>query len=461
MTLCRRTALVLTWLCLPALGCLERAPEKPPNVVLVTVDTLRADRLGCYGAAPRTPEIDRLASQGALFTNAASPMPSTRPSHFSILTSLHPRAHGVTSNALSLPEEIVTLPEIFSAAGYRTAGFTGVKILAPGSGAERGFAVFDAPPTGRRTAEDVVTRAESWLGSAGDGEPFFLWLHVYDPHIPYAPPAGFAVEPPTGFPANFSYQSVRPALEHTEGDVPQELLDYALAMYHGEVEYVDQQLGRLLRALADRQLLDETVVVFTADHGECFENGIYFEHGGCLFDGAVRVPLILRYPLAVAASQRLSRQVELLDVAPTLLELAGLEVPESFAGTSLLAERRRGGAAFLQHPVYLERAVQARMERRSYLRSVTGELLKTVETAEKVALRTPSWKYILTGGEEELYDLENDPVERRNLAGERLEIVERLRPLLERWVRENPLERRAADELDEELERTLRSLGYL
>ena len=443
-------------------ACDAEPPRTAPNVLLITADTLRADQLGCYGAAAKTPHVDRLAREGTLFANAASPMPSTRPAHFSLLTSLYPRQHGVMNNGDSLAEGIVTLPQLFAAAGYRTAAFTGVKLLAPGSGVERGFATIESPDRGHRIAEEVVPQARRWLHAhSGDGA-FFLWLHVFDPHMPYAPPDGARIPRPAELPAEvseFSRLQLRPLLESHGGDLPRWLLEYAQALYRGEVEYVDRQLGELLTTLDDLGLSPNTAVVFTADHGECFSNGYYFEHGRCLFDGAVRVPLILRYPPTVAAGVEVARQVELLDVAPTLLELAGLPMPPPFAGRSLFATQ--GRPAFLQPPVYSDQATRRRSERLSYLRSVDGEPLRDAEATDRLALRTESWKLILGNAGAELYDLKNDPKEHTDMAAERPDLVDRFRSLLFQWLEAHPAEPRVATELDAELEQTLRSLGYL
>lgn len=436
--------------------------EAPLNVLLITVDTLRADELGCYGAPAETPHIDRLAREGTLFTNAASPMPSTRPAHFSLLTSLYPRQHGVMNNGGSLAEGITTLPQLFAEAGYHTAAFTGVKLLAPGSGAERGFATFESPDKGYLNAEDVVPRATRWLRAHGKEGPFFVWLHLFDPHMPYAPPDGDRIPRPDQLPAevsDFSRPQLRPLLESRDGDLPQWLLEYARALYRGEVEYVDRQLGELLRTLDEQRLASGTAVAFTADHGECFGNGYYFEHGRCLFDGAVRVPLILRYPRAIPTAVTVDRQVELLDVAPTLLELAGLPKPPPFAGRSLLTGA--GRPAFVQPPLYGDQATRRRAERLEFLRSVAGNPLRDAEAEGQLALRTDSWKLILKDSGVELYDLKNDPAEGIDLAETRHEVVERLRPLLAHWLETHPPAPRPAEEPDEELERTLRSLGYL
>ncbi len=463
----RRTCLLLAgWAAVCQAACSPSESAKTrPNVLLITVDTLRADRLGCYGStSASTPAIDRLAREGTLFVNAAAPMPSTRPSHASILTSLYPRDHGVLSNAETLAEEITTLPELFAAAGYLTAAFTGVKLLARGSGMEKGFATFEAPEKGEhRIAGEVVAQAQRWLRSERGGRPFFLWLHVYDPHMPYAPPTPSVTAPPElpADAAGFSRPPLRPLLERTGGDLPRSLLEYALAMYGAEVEYVDRQLAGLLATLREQDAMENTVLVFTADHGECFENGFYFEHGECLFEGAIRIPLLLRYPPAVTAGKRMEGQVELLDIAPTLLELAGLPAAPGFAGRSLLAPGDpTARVAFLQRPVYSPRAIERR-QRREYLRSIAGEPLEASRNGRMAGLRTPSWKYITGDGSEWLYDLRTDPGERINLAGERPGLARKLRQHLELWMEEHPIPLRAPSDPDAELEKTLKALGYL
>ncbi|MEM7581923.1 MAG: sulfatase [Acidobacteriota bacterium] len=443
---------------------LSGCARERPNVVLITVDTLRADRLGSYGADSQTPEMDRLASEGAVFLNAASPMPSTRPAHFSLLASRYPRDHGVTSNALALAPEIQTLPEILLADGYRTGGFTGVAILAKGSGAARGFETFDAPRSGARPAGEVIPQALEWLESDEQG-PFFLWVHVYDPHMPYGPPDGVEVEtPPELASPAFSRAAIWPHLERHDGNLSRHLYDYALALYRAEVEYTDRQLGRLFDALRQRSDFERTAIVLTADHGECFENGFYFEHGGCLGDGATRIPLILRYPPAVPAQERIERQVELIDVAPTLLEIATLKPPAAWAGQSLLAadsspERER--PAFIQHTVWSERALRERRSRREVFRSIDGMPVSPIDSINRLALRTPSWKYHVSPMDEALYDLRTDPEERRNVASTHRETVAELRARLRRWLADHPTRTTEPAELDRELEKTLESLGYL
>ncbi len=431
-----------------------------PNVLLITVDTLRADLLGCYGGAAETPNLDLLASQGMVFDNAVAPVPSTRPSHFTLLTGKHPRLHGVLSNADSLPEGMVTLPMALRDAGYDTSGFTGVKLLAPGSGAERGFDRFEAPASRHRVAAEVVDSALEWLlpRLADPTQPWFLWLHVYDPHMPYGPPESSA-SPPSQLPAGtdeFSRPLLRSLLEGGDGDLPDWLFDYALSRYRDEVEYVDAQLGRLLTAIEEHGVPDRTLTLFTADHGECFGNGHYFEHGRCLYEGSVRVPLILRYPSEVERGARSDRLVELGAVAATILRLIG-EPNLDGAGSETLFDP--AAVAVIQRPVYGAAAADRRAQRLPEMRSVRGE--PVVEgSGPLVAVRTEDWKLLWDGERASLYDLGAEGSESIDLAAARPDVVRELRELLTDWEREHPMPEPSA-ELDPEHEDMLRSLGYL
>jgi choline-sulfatase len=435
-------------------------------VVLITVDTLRADRLGCYGGAVPTPNIDRLAREGLVFDNAACPMPQTRPSHFSILTSLYPRQHGVVNNRIGLPENLVTLPELFLSAGYRTGGFVAVKLLDRDSGAAQGLETFLAPTESPEwTADRVVPRAVEWISApAPRKRPFFLWLHLFDPHMPYAPPPAYRPPPEGPVAAELpivSWEALRRVAVERKGALPRAALERALDLYAGEVAFTDHWIGVLLKALDARGLADRTVIAFTADHGECFDHGIFFDHTTCLYDGAVRVPLILRYPGHVPAGERRLVQVENLDIAPTLLALAGVEAPPPFRGRTLL---RAGGdgVAFLEHPLLQAGAADRRSRRSETLGSVAGQPLRpTPGNDVPVGLRTPRWKYLRTGEQEELYDLGADPAERRNLAARRPPVLRVLEGRLQGWLDAHPLKVADQSRISDELRETLRSLGYL
>jgi arylsulfatase A-like enzyme len=467
-----RPAFGLVLLLLVAAPVRAATGTERPNVLLITVDTLRADRLGCYGAATaRTPHVDALAREGTLFTEAACPMPATRPSHFTIFTSLLPRDHQVMNNALGLPEGIPTLTQQFRRAGYRTGGFVGVKLLDVESGASRGFDVFDFPRKRRdRDARQIVPRALKWMkaGWTAEGEPaapFFLWVHLFDPHQPYAPSPPFAPVGPTDGVAlpRIDWDILMEIADRSGGDVPAPVFDRALALYDGEVAQADHWIGVLLDGLRRRHVLDRTVVAFMADHGECFGHGVFFEHYNCLYDGATRVPLILRYPAGVRRGVRDDRVVELTDVAPTLLGLAGLAVPATFTGHSLVTAPGVGRYTFLERPLVPVSRQPGWVERDERVRSVKGEPTRpTVYTDDQIGLRSGTWKYVATGPAEELYHLPTDPDERKDVASQRPEVVAELRDILREIVRAHPAPTpEQPPKISDSLRETLRALGYM
>jgi len=455
-------------------GCGLGGPERRPNVVLITVDTLRADHLSPYGAAAtRTPHAERLAAEGTLFENAAAPMPTTRPSHATLFTGRHPRQHGVTDNHLMLPDEELTLAEVFREAGYRTGAFLGVSFLGHSSGIAQGFEQVGASP-GRPPASKVVERAVRWLRRLEPDDRFFLWVHVFDPHMDYAPPPMFLPPPAAGGPdlEAVGWPRLRRLALRNDGALDEATLDRVRQLYAGEVDAVDAALGMLLLELDERKLAEETVTVLTADHGECLEGGYFFRHGDCLRDGAVRVPLIVRYPGRVRAGVRAAAPVEHMDVAPTLLALAGLEAPASFAGRRLFG--RRGavavedgegpeGYSLVQLHVSAERLAGNRPAIWRGIESVGGvPMLPPPAGVEHLALRGGRWKYIArSAGGEELYDLAADPEETRDLAAEEPRRVRELRAELRRRTEAMPLRVLDPGELSPELRRELEGLGYL
>jgi arylsulfatase A-like enzyme len=434
-----------------------------PDIVLITVDTLRADHLGAYAQGASTPRLDALARDATVFERCSAPMPLTRPSHFSLLTSLYPREHGVLNNAIALPEDAESVAEVFAAAGYRTGGFVAVKLLGPESGAAQGFGHFDEPVGQReRPTEGVVQSALGWLDGLRRDERFFLWLHLFDPHLPYAPPASFrgglAPERP-----ELNWERLTELAAQNGGDVPASALAEGKALYRGEVSYVDHFLGEFLDGLAARRDLDETLIVFTADHGECFENGIYFEHADCLWEGGIHVPLIVRYPPLVPAGQRIPEQTSLVDIAPTLLAAAGLETPSRVSGRALQDHASFGDRVVLvQYPFFQPSAADRRPERLEIVRSVAGDPTTPILLqVDKVGLVGTDWKYLRGGDREELYALTPDVDERTDCGAAQPEVLSRLRAELARQLEHHRLHLIDAPEINEELLQMLRALGYL
>ncbi len=339
-----------------------------PDVLLVTVDTLRADRLGSYGYAWETsPHIDALARQGVLFERAISAASRTVPAHASIMTSRYTREHSVGhQNGKSTLRDATTLAEYFRRAGYATAGFIGNILLTHGTGLGAGFDLFDddietpelnRPYVVERLAPDTTRRAIHWLETPRD-RPLFLWVHYQDPHGPYTPPpedaARFEIPPAPGekpLPHGKGNQ-IRggiPAYQLLPGlDLPSQYQ----GRYAGEIFFADHSIGELLAAFDRVSAERGGVVLLTADHGESFgENGHYFGHSYTSTPDVAHVPLILRAP-GLAPGRR-SEVVSHVDILPTLLDLAGLPVPEDARGVAL-GPVVRGEAAVPAREVYCD-----------------------------------------------------------------------------------------------------------
>ena len=291
-----------------ALSVLSRAQTPKPNVLLVTIDTVRADHVGAYGyTKPTTPTLDRLAREGVRFADATSQAPLTGPAHAAILTGSYPGRFGVRDNAaMPLPDSATTVAELFKAAGYRTGAFIGAFIVDRQYGFGQGFDEFDskferftsaAKLQARRPAAAVVDDALKWL-STRSSAPFFAWVHLYDAHAPYDAPAAFR----TRFPAT---------------------------PYDGALAYVDASVGRLIDALQQSGQLEQTIVCVVADHGEGLGEHGESEHGFFLYDATLHVPWILRLPQRRYAGAVVSEQVRAIDVTPTLAALGGLAKPSA------------------------------------------------------------------------------------------------------------------------------------
>jgi arylsulfatase A-like enzyme/Tfp pilus assembly protein PilF len=364
-----------------------------PNLLLVTIDTLRADHLGAYGhAGAATPVLDGLARRGVRAENARTPTPLTGPSHASILTGRYPPEHGVRENVnFILGDRHATLAGLLKAKGYRTAAFVGAYPVAAAFGFGQGFDRYDEglhpnPGIGQgaeRPGNEVADAAVSWLSAPGDA-PSFTWVHFYDPHAPYAPPSPFRER-------------------------------FADRPYDGEVAFADAQVGRLLDAVRAAGHEDDTVVVVLADHGEGLGEHDEATHGLLLYESTLRVPLLAAGP-GVGAGRVLSEPVSTVDVLPTVLDLLGVDAPAGLPGRTLRPALR--GERLGPEPLYAE-ALFGRLNCRwSSLRSWTdGE-----------------WK-LIEGATPELFHLPSDPGERRDRAGDEPQRVGRMRAALRAAVR--------------------------
>lgn len=400
----------------------SRTASGPLNVVVITLDTLRADRLGAYGyAAARTPHLDALARAGARFDEAVSASPITGPAHAGIMTGRYPARLGVRDNATTpLPDSAVTLAEMLAANGYDTGGFIGAFILDRPYGFAQGFETFDGfarVDSGReanaeRPGAVVVDRALQWLSARTADRPFFLWVHLYDPHAPYAAPAPYS----TGFAA-------RP--------------------YDGEVTYTDAQVGRLFDALRAKDAMDRTVVVALADHGESLGEHGEDEHGVFLYEPVVHVPWFISGP-GISAGRVVTDQVRSLDLVPTVMSAVGLPVPDALDGMDLMPLLRGEPRA----------STPAAYAESFYPRFHYG-------WSELRSMRADGWKAI-DAPRPELYNLREDPHELRNLYEAQRALADRMIAEAARLDRDftsgAPVE---AVQPDADTMERLRSLGYV
>ncbi len=423
-----RRTVGLGLLALAPLGCdpLPGAGAPARHLVLVTIDTLRADRLGAYGNQDAaTPHLDRLAREGALFSEAAVAVPLTRPSHATIFTGLDPADHGIRDNVSPpLADGIPTLATILKGAGFETAGFVSAVVLSSQSGLHRGFDLYsDRFELGgddarflnsiQKRGDQPTAEAIRWLEARG-GARSFLWLHLYDPHDPYEPPEPYAGR-------------------------------YAGRPYDGEVAYADELVGRLLSALDRLGRRRDTLVVVTSDHGEGLGEHDESVHGFFVYQSTLRVPLILRGP-AVQPGPRREVTARSVDLLPTVLDLLGVVPPKDvrFAGRSL-APVLRGRSSLAEEPSYAESLLPLLHYGWSDLR----------------CLREGRWKYI-QAPRPELYDLSRDPGERENLAATEPQRAEAMRVALARRLateKEAPTGESAG--VPPDLLEKLGALGYL
>jgi choline-sulfatase len=369
----------------------RRAAGTP--VILISIDTLRADHLSCYGDKRiHTPHIDAFAEGGTLFAHSASLVPLTFPSHVTLLTSTYPFANGIEDNGDDLPPGAVTLATALKAYGYRTAAFVSTFILDRRFGLNQGFDVYDSPfdlhrHTGidpgdlKRPASDVESAAARWIGENA-GKPFFVFLHFYDLHTPYDPPAVYRRR-------------------------------YPGSGYDAEIAYVDSTLGEFEDFLRQRGLFRKCLIVFTADHGEGLNEHGESAHGYFIYQSTIHVPLIFHWPASSAGfPQRVDAPVSLIDVAPTILQFLGLPLPRQFQGHSLLSEIQDG--SFGQYePIYSE--------------SLYGYY--HFGTAPLRSLRLGPYKFI-SAPRPELYNLKSDLGETHNIYGQHRAVAASLREQL-------------------------------
>ncbi|MBN1826194.1 MAG: sulfatase [Candidatus Eisenbacteria bacterium] len=476
-TIGRTRGIVAASLALPLLaGC--GSGDERPHVILVTLDTTRKDHLSPYGNGwIATPTLEAVAAEGALFENAFAPIPMTRPSHASMFTGLYPRSHGVRNNTRTLYGDRPMLAPLFSGAGYATYGVVSTGLFREESGFTRGFENFTEKSDPLQGAATTVDRAIEFLREGAEGgRPFFLWVHLFDPHFPYGPPGGWADrygrDAYPGMIAATLEELARGTAE-TGGDVTGPMLERIRGLYAGEVSYMDEELGRLIREIDRLGVRERTLLAILSDHGEAFDHDFYFNHDRTLYESTVSIAWMLRWPGRIRPG-RITAPVEAVDLAPTLLELAGLSAPEAMQGRSLVPLLSGGSLperpvilatpdevddAFLEKP----RRLRHQEDRDAAYRTVLGRVpLDRLPFPRREAIVLDGWKLILDGDEPvELYHLPEDPGEERNRIAEE---GGRVRDLLDEYARriaEIPLEGGETEAPSEETVERLRALGYV
>jgi arylsulfatase A-like enzyme/Flp pilus assembly protein TadD len=398
------------------------ARESPPHqgpIVLISIDTLRADRLPAYGyTRVQTPALDALAADGVVFERAYSHSPQTLPAHASLLTGRLPFEHGVRDNVgYALAEDEETLPELLRNRGFSTGAAVSSYVLRHDTGIAQGFTSYDAelPAAAPESSVGAVQRdggatvdaAERWLASQ-NGQRFFLFLHLYEPHKPYAPPARFARYDP----------------------------------YDGEVAYADEIVGRFVQTLKARDLYDDATIVVLSDHGEGLGDHGEQEHGLFLYDEAVRVPLIVKQPGSEGAGRRVTHPVQHIDIVPTLLDFVRAPIPGGLRGRSLREVLESAAGTVPEQGIYAE-AFYSRLH---------------FGWSELYSLTDARFRYI-KAPREELYDLQQDPGEQRNLAGDRQQSAAAMRGAIEQLVANRPLA--APEAISAADEERFAALGYI
>lgn len=438
-----------------------KAGPQHPNVLLVSIDSLRADHLHCYGYHRATsPTIDSLAAEGVRFTTVVAPTSWTLPSHVTLLTSLEPDLHGVNLARERLSPDAVLLPDELRGHGYTTAGFVSGPFMDATYGFFRGFDLYDDYTAvrrhGRAAATDVTSpllldSVDAWLSEwdrSGRKKPFFIFLHMWDVHYDYLPPPPFDTMFDAAYRGSINGERIFTSpLIHKDMD-PGDLA-HVVALYDGEIRFTDGYLGKILRLLRELDIFDSTVVAITADHGEeFFEHGDK-THGKTLYDEAVLVPWVIRFPAKIPAGRVVERQVRLSDVAPTILSLAGIRRTGEFG---------KGLRSPMDDRLDLLSLISGRSEPAQDSFAI-GNLHNNIHS-----IRTNRFKLIRhADGRNELFDLVADPRERSDMSQLQPQLRVALQKQLTAWKSgadkgENP-ERRFG--IDQELQDALRSLGYL
>ncbi len=439
--------------------------QKPTNVILIIIDTARKDHFSCYGyERETTPRIDEFARSAVRFENAIAPSPWTLPSIASILTGLWPHKH-LAGYAVKDPEtgeegltflseSAVTIAEVLLQNGYQTVGYFQNPFVDPGFRLNRGFELYDYFPGDNlhiRRADQVIKLASRWIRyNWKRKKPFFMFIHLFDPHLAYDPASEFALPFIYGYKGNLKipFAPDEETLEKIrEGKIKYSDKDkkFIIGLYDGELAFVDHWLGIFFDYLKEEKIFDTSLIIITADHGEEFWEHGSFEHGHSLYQEVLNVPLIVRFPGGENGGMVVKDYVSLVDIAPSILSYLGIET--AF---------RSNGRSFISMPGAVIRPMN---------RGIIGELNRIGPPLQCI-IRAP-YKLILNtvSGKIEIYNLEKDPREKENLFGKKLayppEIVDQIRAtasIIKSLKKEKKL---IPANIDRQTLKKLKSLGYL
>ncbi len=475
-----RSPWLLAWFALvlfAAIHCSQASGPPAQGVVLVTVDTLRADHVGAYGyARDTTPNLDALAKGGVLFRDVTVQWPKTWASMASLMTGRFPSTTGLRLEPRVLPESLTMLSEVFANKGFETAAIVANYNVGRSMGFQQGFDHFVeswsegwrdeagdrvfANAAGRvkayTNARIVTDQALRWLEERDRSRPFFLWVHYMDPHGPYLPPDEYRALFDDAAAAHRVPVARIPEYQHqtASGRVIDDLAHY-VAQYDRLIRYFDDEFGRLLAGL-DALGHDQSLIAVTADHGESLdEHGYYLEHGFNPYQPTARVPLIVAQQNTIQGGLRVEAPIALIDLGPTLVQLAGIEPPASFEGQSHVATVRGDRARVETRPIFMEAGYDVAASQR-VIRDGRWKLVHVRSTEERIALASSEY---------ELYDLREDPGEHANVAQWNPGVVARLKHQLEvfhaRTIRDEPGREVDLEALPAQDREMLEALGYL
>ncbi|MBF0216089.1 MAG: sulfatase [Candidatus Omnitrophica bacterium] len=487
------------------------ASEDRPNVLLVVIDTARKDRFGCYGyGRGTTPNIDKIAAESVVFDGAITTIPMTTPSHSTIMTGLYPASHLVYRNAYSLDNKFTTLAEVMKRNGYVTAGFVSTRLVGAANGFSQGFDAFsdlDAEDKQLFRTGDITTgEALGWLDGNGD-KKFFMWLHLYDPHLPYDPPEKFGLEFDPDYKTHIKEEKNDEESLSSEALAKESLSSEALAKeglssealakeeltfsgegipenkvkamrnaYDGEIAFADDLVGKVTDKLKEKGLYDNTAIIITSDHGEIlYEKANYFGHHKYLYNASLDVPLIMKFP--GVSQKRIIPGITGADIMPTLLEYLGIELGVKIDGISYWNMIKTGSKIVLPgaYFVFSHTSDGLRLRKPGDNGDKNGarppkDYIFFVQAFNHAALVEDGFKLIITREElksvrPELYDLAADPLEQQDLAANAAysTIYEKLLKRMEGYFRSmsGVLIKRISRKGDDADTEKIKSLGYL